>query len=281
MKSFDFYKERAVNAAEEGLVEYKPGDKSGSELWEEITTGEIFQDKYKRTVAVLSLLKQLMPDWLGQYAEDFRKSKFEEKLPIVDSYELKGLVGKGADKEVYLLDSKKSSQPSFVIKIDNFKGSLEELLAQVKKMQGETSQARKDFSLLPELVAEEQIMIGQNFKTPLPAIMVLQKYVGHDSKDIFDIPGVELAELLVSDPELKNKFLIFVDQMHSCFKLKGKVIDISGAGNLLLVKDDNEKYDLRLIDAHSHVNLSGENEERIERTTEKMDFLLKIAAAVR
>jgi len=114
MKSLEYYKNAFGRAVIEGFVEYPKKEKTISNLSQEVA---LCKGKYRRLVALLSLVKETMPTGLADSLSKRLDNKDYSKLPFKESdYQIKDKIGNGWVSNVYLLESKLAEQPSLVIK---------------------------------------------------------------------------------------------------------------------------------------------------------------------
>ncbi|MEK7598170.1 MAG: hypothetical protein AAB487_00340, partial [Patescibacteria group bacterium] len=217
------------------------------------------ESKFKRTQALLSLVRKVMPVEIGY---DYKK----ENLPFSpESYEFKdGTIGQGGENDVYLLESKDAGNPSWALKINHQdKGDVKELTERAKEIKSEYEKVKSWYETIPDLVPKEYSVILEGPRDSQAAIATLQEYYGSEIRDIFrDISKEELNDLLAGNPSLSKDLFSFIKISEEQAKQSGEMIDFLGPKNISLIKVGGTDK-LILLDPHLISNPQ-RNEEKVK-----------------
>jgi hypothetical protein len=262
MRSFEHYQKQFSRATETAFVDEQV---KGRKLTEHMAT--LFgmdESKFDRTVAMLSIMRSLVP-------VDFKYDYKTDHLPInPEKYEFKeGTIGRGGENDVYLLESKTAADASFVLKMNHMdNGSVDQLVARAKEIKDEYEKVKEWFAEIPGLVPDELSLIMESPRNGKPAIATLQQYFGTEIRDIFKVMMREnLPQLLEKNPKLKADLLNFIRISEAKVAETGEMVDLLGARNLSIVKVGEEER-LLLLDPHL-ISHPERNREDVKARQEK------------
>lgn len=272
MEKLDFVKKRLEMAADKGIVEHEKGDKKIGELVNDLVKGP---KRYKRLVAALTILGEIMPDPARKKLARFLDTKDFSELPFdPDKFTVQEKIGEGYVSKVYLIESKTEEQPSFVLKLDFCNsGNIDELAETAAKQHKEYERIREYYRGLPDLIPVEQSLIVGPRKDKKPAIATLQEFAGRELRDIFkDIGREELLLMLRDCDDFRDEFIEFTDQTANLESSNGEMIDLLGEKNLVTANINGWPH-LRFIDPHNISSTSSQDKDRNRRLKEALDYL--------
>lgn len=256
------------------MAAFETGKRPKSELVGDILNKEL--TKRERVTAVFSLLLELVPE---QYQDVERMRSFfyntDSTWLNLEDYNFEGSIGAGSECEAFLLQSLKPGQPSYALKVMHLEGSRDTLLGVAKEFQAEYLRLKKLYSEeLPGLIPSETTFIDDDpIKKDGSRVITIQTFMGRDIEDIFHLDRQELLNSLVSDEQLREDFIKFVDITIQEFNKSDTIYDIGGFNNLVLAKTEKGKR-LRLIDPHEPTGewkiIEG---ERKQRRFERIQYL--------
>lgn len=267
MRSLEHYQKQFSRATETAFVDEQIKNRKATEHLATLF-GEA-ESKFDRTVAMLSLVRNLLP---------FEpKYKYEtEHLPInPEMYEFKeGTIGRGGENDVYLLESKVEGAPSMVLKMNHMdNGSTDQLVARAKEIKDEYEKVKEWFKEMSDLVPEELSLIMESPRNGKPGIATLQKYYGKDIRDIFRVMMREnLPKLLEKNPRLKAEMFNFIRITDAKAAETGEMVDLLGPRNLSIVKVGDEER-LLLLDPHLISHPERNQEDVKARQKKRLDYL--------
>jgi len=275
MNKFNHYKSLTVKAVREGIEDHKKGEKKPHEIGK-----EIFEEnkRYKKVVSAVDMVMELMPEAIFKKLKKALTDKDYSELPFdLEKYNFKKKIGKGFISKVHLLESKKSDEPSYVLKIDFYnEGSVKNLHKIAMVQQVEYEKIKENFKAIIGLIPKEQTLITTDKKNKTPVIATLQEFVGRDLRDIFvDIEKDELIKLLNDNEKLREEFLEFERIASSMAKNEHEVVDLLGEKNLSIVQVDDEPH-LRFIDPHDLSSTVSDNKRRDIEFQSALEYLSEI-----
>ncbi len=275
MKEFKHYKDLTKTAVEEAVVDYEKGSKKKAELFDGILKSP---GKYQKLVSALLFIKECMPDGLSKSLAKKLDANDYEKLPFnPEQLELKGVTGKGAVSKVFLLESKNSRVPSYVLKLGykNF-GSLDEILNIAKQAQKDYEKIRDIYKELPGFIPEEMTVLLSHRKNGESAVATIQKFLGNNLRDLFeDISREEFLELMRCYPSFRNDFIKFTEISTNLEKDTGEVIDLLGNKNLSITEKE-EAPRLVFLDPHLISSTSSKDKDRSHHLKSHLAYLENI-----
>lgn len=244
------------------------------ECLEKIVSSDDLVSDFDKMVAFFEIAGKILPPLL-----DFKKMYNTDNLPFdPEKYEFKYLLGMGGESKVYHLSAKDDQLPSWILKVyRKQKGNTQELAEFGKEKGAEYERIKKLYSVIPDLVPEESMIIAEDPKTQDGMLMIVREFVGNDISDVFlDLSEKELAEILRNDPELRDKFQKFCQITFFNEKQTGEVIDLLGRNNLSLIKKDGRSK-LIILDPHIFYSTRTSAEHKRSRTFQKLEYLQNIA----
>ncbi|NTW22893.1 hypothetical protein HGA34_05150 [Candidatus Falkowbacteria bacterium] len=267
MQSFEHYQKQFSRATETAFVDEQVKNRKMTEHLSTIFGAE--ESKFDRTVAMLSIMRTLVPVNLKY---DYKT----EHLPInPERYEFKeGTIGRGGENDVYLLESKVDGAPSMVLKMNHMDGgNVDQLVARAVEIKKEYEQVKERFKELPDLVPEEFSLIMESPRNGKPAIATIQQYYGTEIRDIFKLMMREnLPKLLEKNPRLKAEMVNFIRITEAMAAETGNMVDLLGNRNLSIVKAGDEER-LLLLDPHLISHPERNQEEVKARQRKRLDYL--------
>ena len=275
MDKFNHYRNLTVRAVKEGVEDHEDGEKKPHEIGK-----EIFEDKgcYRKLVSAVDMVMELMPEAISKKLKKALDDKDYSELPFdLEKYDFKEKIGKGFVSRVHLLESKKTDEASYVLKMDFYnEGSNKDLHEVAVVQQEEYKKIKENFQAIPGLIPKEQTLITTDKKKKTPVIATLQEFVGGDLCDLFvDIEKNELIKLLNDNEGLKKEFLEFERIASSMAKKESEVIDLLGDKNLSIVQVNDEPH-LRFIDPHNLSSTVSDNARRDTKLQEALEYLSDI-----
>lgn len=209
--------------------------------------------KFEKTARVLSSIKSKLPQVF---------SKHGVKLPRITSAHVTmfnpddvvcvGKIACGGGLDVYLFSPTNQNEPSYVFKVcyeEIFThGSLKQKIAFLLDEYNKMSHIYTE--TLPGLIPAEEIVETIHPLDGLETYAVIQKFYGHETKDIFhSFTNAELKELTRSAPSLAKEIADFVRLTKDNLEKTGEIIDILGDNNLVIVHEGGTPR-LKMIDSH-------------------------------
>ncbi len=275
MEKFDFYKNRLESAAQDGIVEYRQGDKKASECFDELVRGP---GKYKRLVAALSLISEIVPKNLHRKLAEALDTKDFSDLPFdLDRFAAREKFAQGYISKVYLLESKTDEYSSYALKINNYdKGDADELARIAADEHREYEYLRARYRELPDLIPEELGFIVRSRKDKKPSIAVVQEFMGRDLRDLFkDIDKDELIALTEENREFREELVKFIDITGALASGREEIIDLIGEKNLVVAEAGGRPV-LRFLDPHNITRTPSEMPDRDRRLKQALRYLAMI-----
>lgn len=278
MKNFEYYYEQLGQAAEEAFTRPDPESTGLTELLSVAANSK--ESKYKRAVALLSLIRNLLPltENSKKNLEIFRNI---DELPISSqAYNFKDKIGSGGENNVYLLESREpEKRASIVLKINHLlHGDADKLAEEAKIYKQEYERVKDIYKDVPGVVPEETFMIARDVRKFLskkgrPAIVAMQKFFGTEVHDLFnEISYEELKRLMAREPEFADTLKKFAFDSLRHEEKTGEVIDFLGPKNLSVVKI-GQTHRLVLLDPHVFYSTHSGNKEIDERLHKDLEYL--------
>jgi len=264
MKSFDHYKEMAGRGVEEVFGTEIPPEES---IWKNIgIIADSQEHKFQKFTAFLRIAKGIVPD---SVQEKYRESLYDtSKLPFnLEEFSYEGRIGMGGENYVFLFESREKDVPSFVFKAD-YKDSCnaDDLLEVARGRKKEYEWMKEQFSEMPDLIPEEHFLITENPKKDRCGIVAsVQKFMGHNLKDLLSTPLEEVQEMCRENKELRRDIKKFASINMKMYE-EGNIIDLLGKKNVVCAKNEEEKERLILLDPH--VTFSGDVDKTDPHTFE-------------
>ena len=277
MEKFNHYKDLTVRAMKDGAEEHESGEKKLNELKDEIFTGEK-KGRYNKVVAATQFLLEMMPDALSENIKKALDDKDYSELPFnPEKYELKEKIGKGAVSKVHYLQAKLPGQKSYVLKIDYVKdGDVDELQQIAQEQHEEYEKIKEVYGDVNGFVLPEQSIITTDKKNKAPVIATVQEYVGDNMRDFFtEIEKDELEKLLIDNKDFRQEFTKFADITLRMANDRTGIIDLLGNKNLSVVEVDGKPH-LRFIDPHNITSPVSDDQDRLERLQEALDYIQEV-----
>jgi hypothetical protein len=268
MQSLEHYRKQ-FNRATEKAFSYNGMDEVRTEEHLE-TLFKKGETKFNRTVAILSMLRNVLP-------EGVLKFKYQtDDLPFdPDRYEfIEGAVGRGGENDVYRLEAKAPGEASWALKINHQdKGDVKNLTARAKTIRQDYEMVRDWYEEIDGLVPREWTIIMAGPRDGKPAITTLQEYYGNEIRDVFKgINQDDLAAILAGQPQLKEDFENFIRISRERTSATGDTVDLLGDKNLSLISREGEDK-LILLDPHLISNPWRNEEEVRVRLNARMEYL--------
>lgn len=239
----------------------------------------------RKVKAILEILKNVLPEEISELIRkkisedvDFEKLPFDLKKLSIDENK----INEGMVSEIFILQSKDGSVPSYVLKIDYVSGgNVEKLHKTAIKDKNEYEEIRNNYHDVENLIPEEYQLIAESPKSKKPAIITVQKFIEGDIRDIFKLEEKELIELLKSDESLKSSFLKFMEVSLRLWEEKGKIIDLKGESNLVVVGQKGGGNNLVFLDPHNLSLSQRANGKWMRQLEERLLYLKKIYESVK
>jgi len=277
---FEQMKDRFMEAAEEGIIERQKGDSRVSALWEEVSSQK---GKHKKTVALLSLVHEILPRSVSDKLAKQLDYKDYTELPFdPEEYEVhEKKLGRGRESKVYRLESRQEDKPSYVVKF-NFgeEKSVDDLVQVARKDKADYEEVSQTYADIPGLIPKEMSLITTNRKDRKPVVATVQEFLGGGLKDVFsDLDKQELKDLLLSDKNLEQEFCRFVDISNRTYQETGQAVDLLGYQNLAIAKTE-DGYHLKFLDPHNVPEEEFQLPERIVKIENALNYLTVVKEEV-
>ncbi len=186
-----------------------------------------------------------------------------------DRYHFKGMIGSGAENQVYLYESENPEKKSFVLKLSRMAtADLSKIEAIKDAIEYEYSQNRLNYENLPDLIPEMEWSILENSnnknrqksKEPRYTLLSIQQYLGQSYFEIQDL-GNEfrrkiLKALIENDDNFRNQLVMFVSTTKEILKTNHTSVDLYGRCNLVVVSDTKDRPRLVLLDPTGNVDFT-------------------------
>ena len=235
MKYFEYYKQRALRAADHAFI---------SE--EDLSPSKLELHGFVKAVKFFQLLKSLIPkELVGD--EDYKKFFRDVSLLPVNPqhYRFKGRVGSGKRCDVFLLEDLHGGNNSLVFKLE-YSGvrDLSKLQQRAMKIQDAHETITEWYKTIPNFIPEQKTIIIeglQRLSGKHAAIATIQKFMGANLRDVAEeISDFEWKKMAREHPlilgELKDFFAITKTKLQET----GYIIDVPGKRNLSLAEIQGE-----------------------------------------
>lgn len=234
--------------------------------------------KRDKGVALFEIVNRVSPKFINSIVARVVNYK-TDLLPFPKNiFRFRGKIGNGGMNDVFLLESKDTGTPSWVIKVphvisegNNFQHALKE--------NSEYVEISGIFDKVSGLTLPEQSMIIQGPRGGHPVPVIVQKYLGTNFRDIFiGISREKLMQLMANDKLFTESISVFVQIFDTHNDLYEKQLDILGENNLSVVMTlDGPR--LLLLDPHyrSSARIEKDKQKDIES---RIDYLRSVVDSI-
>ncbi|HSA83993.1 MAG TPA: hypothetical protein VLF20_03835 [Patescibacteria group bacterium] len=158
------------------------------------------------------------------------------------------LIGYGGENFVFL-HTPQDTAP-FVLKIDKRSLRLvpEEINERARAIKSRHQQIREWYQDIPNFVVPTHFFVARLPFRNAVAVGSIQEYFP-EARDLFtEFTESELVEIFIQDRKLQTNFSTFVDRFFTILANSGQSIDLVGHQNVCLIKGEEGRYELRLLD---------------------------------
>lgn len=242
MKNLEYYSKSFARGADHAFTDERERLPSiGKSLYEVVRPGSNSQ---KRAYALLSMVRKSLPEVVWGNSGAAASFRDFSKLPIdQNKYKIRHRVGSGDQCDCFLLESKLGQHPnSLALKVfQNKNNSLEEVEAKAAQVKRDYKVLKTRYQEMPELIPHQESLIIHNFQKPhsAPVLVVLQKFLGNDIKDV--ATGINMEQwkaLCQKNPDLKAQLSQFMAITRENIVQNGDIANFLGQDNLSVVNSE-------------------------------------------
>lgn len=158
------------------------------------------------------------------------------------------------------------------------------LIELAKNRKNEYEEMCKKFMDLPDLIPKEHFVVMNNPRKPGGGVVVsIQKFIGHNIKDIFNTPTEEIQNICRENPTFQKELKKFIKINTQMYQEKGEIIDFLGPNNISLIQTPEGEPHIIFIDPHhilSNDSKNTEEKEAFEDDKKRLEVLENLAIAV-
>lgn len=279
MKTIERIKTQSFKVLEAAFPEHKRGTVPKKELLKKILTPHD-GGLPKSITALLRLIHESLPGVLDKKRLYHKLLYSIKELPINPKdyfFSFSGKIGSGAESDVYLLESKRPEIDSLVIKIYY---SLEEDLTTLgeiaSSLADEYEHVRELYHEIPSIILPEHTLILKGPQLRKKAIAIIQKFVGKELKDFFEIPKDDLLKMVSQNEQLRFVLRRFIEITLNHERSNHEIVDITGENNLALVQKNGITH-LILLDTHLVGDSNYTNPKDKELLLQRLGYLESLA----